>query len=338
MITVREVAAMAGVSTSTVSRTLSGKIPVSEATRQKVMRAVQALNYHPNVLAKGLKEGKTNILALVIPNITNPLFPAVARGAEDKARSLGYNVILCNTDGNSDIEKQFIREMNDHWVDGFIFATASDESKHLLDLHKSGTPMVLLIRDMCDDLASGMDRVILDNYKGALMMTRHLVGEGHRRIAIINGRLDIELYSKRFQGYCDGLREVGLEIDEDLIWNDRINGSNSTYTLVREQLKKGTRVDAVFAVSDPRAWSAIRAIRDEGLRVPEDVSVVGFDNLETSMYIDPPLTTMSQPLYKMGGLAVTRLIERIQSKDRNAPRKDLINSKLVIRKSDMKRM
>lgn len=337
MITVKDVASRAGVSASTVSRALSGNIPVSEATKERVLKAVAELKYKPNVLAKGLKERRTKLLALVIPDITNPLFPALARGTEDMARSLGYNVIVCNTDEDLEIEKEFIRDMANSWIDGFIFATASEKSTHLLELHESGTPMVLLVRDMGDQRARNISRVVLDNYKGAYTMTQYLLNTGHRSIAIINGRMDLVLYQERFLGYCDALRAAGIEIREDLIWDEETHGEGSVYKMVIDHIRSGVRPDAIFATSDPKAWKAILAVREQNLRVPEDISVTGFDNLETSTITDPALTTMSQPLYKMGGLAVIQLINQLQNRETKEPTRMLINSKLVIRESVRKR-
>lgn len=334
MATIRDVAALAGVSISTVSRTLSGNIPVDPETQERVLEAVKALQYKPNALAKGLKEGKTNLIALVIPNITNPLFPAIARGVEDKARSLGYNVILCNTDENKSIEKNYIKEMNKRWIDGFIFATACDDSDHLLELRRTGTPVVLLVRAMEADI----DKVVLDNFRGAYTMTQYLLQQGNRSIAIINGDLKLRLYRDRFNGYCAALRDAGIEINKTLICNEDSMDTSSPYKLMENMLNKGIRPDAVFATSDPKALGVIRAIHDAGLRIPEDVSVVGFDNLDISAMFEPPLTTMSQPLYKMGGLAVARLIDLIKNKDGDLPPKTFtVNSKLVIRQSSEKR-
>lgn len=328
MATIKDVAQRAGVSPSTVSRALSGKIPVDQETKDRVMEAVRALNYQPNVLAKGLKEGRTNTIALIIPNIRNPVFPAVARGVEDTARRKGYTVILCNTDEDLNIEQDYIDKLQKRWVDGFIFATAQKDSHHILQLKEKGFPVVLLVRHMEDKV----DAVITNNFKGAYDAVSYLVKTGHKRIAIVNGRLEIPLYKERFEGYRKAIKDGDLEIDDNLII-DGVSGNENGYYAMLGLLKEGVIPDAVFATSDPKAIGIIRAIKDYGLRVPQDISVVGFDNLEISSLLDPPLTTVAQPLYEMGAMAANKLIRLIESKKASKPKVDVMDVEFIIRKS-----
>lgn len=318
----------AGVSPSTVSRALSGRVPVDKETKERVMEAVRVLNYKPNVLAKGLKEGKTNTIGLIVPNICNPVFPAVARGVEDVAREHGFTVILCNTDENIEAEKDYVEKLQKRWVDGFIFATAREESHHILELKEQGFPVVLVVRHM----AQAVDAVVIDNYKSSLEAVRYLVNTGHRRICIVNGDTSLTLYRERFEGYRHALEAAGLGMESDLVL-DVAGRDDNGYGAVMAMLKKGVLPDAVFATSDPKAIGAIRAIKDYGLRVPEDVSVVGFDDLDISAFLDPPLTTVSQPLYEMGARAAQRLISLINGEKPDQPQMELVQAKLVIRKS-----
>ncbi|MDR2655372.1 MAG: LacI family transcriptional regulator [Oscillospiraceae bacterium] len=329
MATIKDVAALAGVSISTVSRTLSGIAPVSDETREAVMKAVEELNYQPNVLAQGLKRGRSNLISLIIPNIMNPIFPAVARGVEDRARNMGFNVILCNTDEKLDVEEDYVKKLQMRWVDGYIFATASGNSAHIRELHGQGVPVVLLIRGM--DLA--VDQIVLDNFKGAYEAVSYLISQGNGSVAIYNGRTDIELYQERYNGYLKALEDAGIPFDENLVLGSAQNAEQTnTYPSVMEMLEKGLRPDAIFVASDPMALGVMRAIRDFGLRVPDDISVIGFDNLEFSAMLEPPLTTVSQPLYKMGALAAERLIKRIERKGASKPPRIFrINSKLIVR-------
>ncbi len=328
MVTIKDVAKMAGVSTSTVSRAISGKIPVDKETIDKVMKAVKALDYEPNALAKGLKEGKTNTIALIIPNIGNPLFPPLAKGVEEVARKNGYTVILCNTEDNLDIEKKYIDKMNKRLVDGFIIATAVDGSDHILSMRDEGVPVVLLIRHMGDSV----DAVILDNFKGAYDAVTYLCNREHKKIAIINGRLELTLYKERFNGYLKALEDAELPMDNSLILDDSIGAGNG-YDVTVNLLEKGIIPDAIFATTDLRALGAIRAIKDFGYKVPEDISVIGFDNVEFSELMDPQLTTVAQPLYSMGSLAMEKLIKIMNTKTIDKVSIDKINPELILRKS-----
>jgi LacI family transcriptional regulator len=326
MVTIKDVARRAGVSSSTVSRTLSGKIPVDEKTRERVLAAVKELNYQPNALAKGLKEGRTGTIGLIVPNICNPVFPLVSRGVEDTARKHGYTVVLCNTDEDIDIEKDYILKLQKKWVDGIILATSGRQNHHILELKDTSLPMVLLIRKLGDEV----DAVVIDNKKAAFDAVTFLIRSGHKRIAIVNGDQKLSLYRERFQGYLQALKEAGLDYDPDL--SLEIPDHADCYDSITGHLKAKQLPDAVFAVSDPLALHVMRAIKDAGYRIPEDISVMGFDNLQFSPYLDPPLTTVNQPLYKMGAAAAERIITLIEGKPA-APIVQVMDTELVIRKS-----
>jgi LacI family transcriptional regulator len=328
MATIKDVAQRAGVHPSTVSRTLSGKIPVDEETRKRVLEAVKALNYEPNVLAKGLKEGRTNTIGLIIPNICNPIFPLVARAVDDRARLNGLTVILGNTDEDMEVEKHYVDTLLNRWVDGLIFATATDQSDHILKLKERGFPVVLLVRHMKEKV----DAFIADNYGGAYKAVTTLIEKGHRNIAIVNGPLELTLYAERFDGYKKALRDAGIAYDDKLVTSG-ISGDENGYHVMASLLKNGIIPDAVFATSDPKAIGIVRAIKDFGLRVPEDISIIGFDNLEISSLLDPQLTTVSQPLYEMGAAAVDKLVELLSSKESTEPQVHVLDVELIMRNS-----
>lgn len=332
MINIKTVAQHAGVSTSTVSRVISGKSYVKEQTRQCVLRAVQELNYSPNALAKSLKMGSTNTIALMVPTIENEIFPIITRGVEDTARKNGFTVILCNTYEDIEIEKDYINKLRTRWIDGFIVCSMLPDSDHIRQLHADGFPVVLTARYYDDSI----DAVVIDNYRAAYDAVCYLIKTGHKRIAIAMGRREISIYQKRLEGYLDALKANNMAVDENLII-DETNGTNSFYYLTQNMLKRGVKPDAVFATSDPKAIVVIRAIKDLGLRIPEDISVLGFDNIEISALIDPPLSTVSQPFYDMGVLAAKKLINMIRYKDKDKTRAnpvvDILNTDLIIRKS-----
>lgn len=330
MVTIKMVAKQAGVSASTVSRALSGKTPVDEITRNKVLEAVKQLNYQPNQLAKSLKEGKTGTIALIVPNIQNQIFPDIAKGVEAVARKCGVGLILCNTDEDIKVEMEYIDKLRKRWVDGFIFATATTvpESDHILKLRESGFPVVLVSRVISKDI----DGVTVDNFKASYEAVNYLIKTGHKNVAIINGSLNTSIYKLRFEGYKAALENAGIEFKEDLvIHGDNLN--SGLYNQIYGTLSMGIRPDAIFATSDPKAIIAMKAVKDFGLKIPEDISIMGFDNMEMGMYVDPPLTTTSQPLYDMGALAARKLIAMIQRKEPQEPMVDILPTDLIIRKS-----
>lgn len=328
MVNIKDVAVQAGVSTSTVSRALSGKAVVDPETKKRVMQAVRNLNYQPNALAKGLKEGCTKTIGLFIPNLRNLLFPAVIRGITDVAQKHGYTLVLCNTDEDLEAEKLNVQNLRKRLVDGLIFSTATVASSHLFKLKEQGYPIVLLIRHLNEEL----DSIIIDNYHGGFQATRFLLERGYRKIAIINGTMELDLYRQRFEGYKAALAEMGVPFDEKFVV-DGIVGWEDGYQAMLKLLDDGVMPDAVFGTSDPKAMGVIKALKERKLRVPEDVAVIGYDNLDMSQLLDPPLTTMSQPFYEAGTRAAERLLKLINSKVRIKPVVQKLQTELLIRQS-----
>ncbi|BCV22311.1 LacI family DNA-binding transcriptional regulator [Moorella sp. Hama-1] len=328
MVNIKEVAERAGVSPSTVSRALSGRVIVSPETREKVLQAVRELNYQPNALAKGLKEGRTKTIGLIIPNVRNLVFPAAIKGITDVAKKHGYTVILCNTDEDIETEKAYVDNLRKRLVDGLIFSTATAASTHILELKEQGFPVVLMIRHMEDQV----DAVIVDNYRGGYEATKFLIQRGYRRIALINGTMELDLYRQRFAGYQAALSETGLTYNEDLVVHGTKDWEDG-YRAILTILERGQQPDAVFAASDPKALGAIKALKEKGLRVPQDIAVMGYDNLDMSELMDPPLTTMAQPFYEVGQRAVERLIRLINSKRKSRPTVERLPSQLLVRAS-----
>ena len=328
MVNIKEVAKAAGVSPSTVSRVLTGKIPVNDDTRARVLNAVETMNYQPNAFAQGLKGGSLRTIGLVVPNIRSLVFPAAIRGIEDMAETNGYTVVLCNTDENIEKEKAYIDGLRRRLIDGFIFSTARPGHEYLLDLPSQGVPVVFLLRQ----LGKTVNTVVLDNEGGAYEAARYMLSRGLKRIAFINGSLDLPLYRDRYEGYLRAMREGAVDEPSDMVIHG-ISGWDDGYQVMKELLESGCKPDAVFATSDPKAMGIIRAIRDAGLRVPQDISVMGFDNLDFSTQIDPPLTTVAQPFYEMGVRACRRLIDLIEKGRTNRPKIEVLPAHLVVRES-----
>ncbi len=332
MVSLKDVAIHAGVSASTVSRVLANIPVVSESTRIRVMESVRLLDYQTNELAKSLKIGHTNTIALMVPSIQNLIFPAIVRGVEDTARKAGYTVVLFNTDEDMEEEKRSIARLRARFIDGLIVATMMPDSDHIRKLRREGFPVVLTCRIYDDTI----DAVGIDNEGAAYDAVRYLIGSGHKRIAFAMGRDEIPLYQERFRGYCRALFEAGLPYDEHLVVRET-NGTGSFYHLMLNLIKDEVAFDAVFSSSDPKAFVIMRALHDAGLKIPGDVSVISIDNVETSSQIEPPLSTVSQPLYDIGALAAKKLIRQIAHKIKTGallpPQVDILKTELIIRKS-----
>ncbi len=310
MATIKDVARMAGVSTSTVSRTLSGKIRVDEQTREKVLRCVSKLKYQPNALAQGLKDGRTRTIAFFIPNIENLIYPSLAIAVETAARQRGYFVMFCNTQDDRARERDYVEKLKNRFVDGFLFSTAMVGEAHPLirELRDQDYPTVCLMRSTEDET----DSFISANEEGAWMATRYLVDQGFSRIATITGRPQVLLYTHRMRGYERAMRESGLPVDKALIWHGIADNKELAYACALEQVKAGNVPEAVFAQSDPLALHAMQAFLACGLRIPEDISVIGYDNAPHGEQFNPALTTIDQPLHEMGRAAAMRLIDIIE--------------------------
>lgn len=325
---IKEVAKLAGVSASTVSRVLTGNIPVAEDTKERVLEAVKQLNYQPNVLAQGLKGARIKTIGLIIPNVRNLVFPAAIRGIEDTANQHGYSVVLCNTDESVEKEKFYIDSLRRRLIDGFIFSTARPGYEHIDELKREGFPVVSLLRHH----GNKIDAIVLDNFTGAYEATRYMLSRGLKRLAFINGWMDITLYQQRFKGFQKAMEDAGVKILPDLVVHN-IDGWEDGYQAMASLLASGRRIDGVFAASDPKALGVIRAIKDFGLSIPDDISVMGFDNLDLAPLADPPLTTVAQPFYEMGAKACERLIHIIEANQKPKARLVMMPPELVIRKS-----
>ncbi len=331
----KDVAERAGVSISTVSRALNGKSYVNEETRRRVQEAVQETNYRPNALAKSLKMGRTNTICLMVPAIENLMFPPIVRGVEDTARKSGFTVVLCNTDEDEAVEKAYIEKMKTHWIDGFVVCSAYGSASHILALRDEGFPLVLVNRYQEADVGR-FDIVSVDNFRAAYDATCYLARTGRRRIALAHGREELYLYQERYRGYCAALKDSGLPYDEELVLRE-LDGIDSFYQLTRDAMALPQPPDAIFASSDPKAFVIMHALHDLGLRIPQDVSVLGFDNVPMASMVEPPLSTIAQPFYAMGCVAARSLLRQIFYKDKNgtlpAAVHNVMEVDLIVRRS-----
>lgn len=326
---------MAGVSATTVSRVLSGKSYVSEETRQKVMEAVRKTGYSPNVMARSLKMGRSNTIALLVPDIQNLIFPMITRGVEDTARKNGYTIILCNTDEDSEVEENYINKMKTRLADGFIVCSMLPDSHHIRNLRREGFPLVLVNRFYPQDEGK-IDIVAVDNYKASYHATDYLIRTGKKNIALALGRDKLYLYSERLRGYRAALEDHGISFREELIMRET-TGNESFYNQTCRLMQSEYRPDAIFATSDPTAFVILHALHELEVKIPQEISVLGFDNVTLSAMVQPPLSTVAQPFYEMGVKAANNLIRQIQYKEAQgelpAPSTEFLAAELIIRNS-----
>jgi LacI family transcriptional regulator len=309
MSTIVDVARAAGVSTATVSRVINTPQSVREATRTRVREAMQACHYRYNALARGFVTKRTHTIGLIIPTITNPGFAESARGIQERAAAAGLSVLLGNTNYDPATEAKLIGVFREMQVDGLAITTTNPNNPVLKELVGEGFPFVVLYSTV---RRGPMACVGVDNYRGGYMATRHLIDNGHRRIAMIAGAFGSSDKSRnRWDGYRQCLRENGIAYDpHDL--------AQTTYRLesgrevIQQMLRRKRPPTAVFCSNDYLAIGVIEGARETGLHLPEDLSVVGFDDIPLASYMTPALDTIRLPAYEMGVLGLEALLERME--------------------------
>ena len=310
--TIPDVAALAGVSVATAARVLGGYGSTSPAVREKVTAAAATLGYRRNSLARSMITGRTHTIGLVVADIENPFFARAARGVADVAHKAGYEVLLVNSDEDPATERAAVRTLSERQVDGLIIAPASSaEAGHLVELRARHTPVVLLDRTLP---GLDVDAVIVDNERAARRAVEHLTGLGHRRIALLTSQGLIHTNQARLSGYLQGLEAAGATPSDELI-------RMAQYTreaAVREAeivLGLPDPATAIFTTDNLMSLGAYEGAQRARRAVPDEVSLIGFDDLEWTTIVRPPLTVVVQPVYELGAAAATRLFARLSGDD-----------------------
>jgi LacI family transcriptional regulator len=330
VVTIYDIAKKAGVSAMTVSRVINNTGRISEETRSKVKRVMDELNYVPNTMARSLVLQETKMLSLLITDITNPFYTTLARGAEDTAKKLGYKLLFGNSDEDLQKEKDYVDMVLSTRVDGVLFAPAGDGSlEHLRLLQRHHIPFVILDREVPGIEA---DAVFGDSKEGARKLVEHLIGLGHRRIALVNGSLQVSTARQRYTGYLEALKLNDLPVDERLILEVGYKTFDNDAAL-DELLSLPDRPTAIFAANNFIAIGLIRSLRERGIGVPDDMSLVCFDDLGLASALDPFLTVAAQPAYSFGAMGVQLLVERIRGEAPNEWRKIMFPSEIIVRRS-----
>lgn len=328
MTTIREVAESAGVSYATVSHVINNTRLVSPETRERVLEAMVKLNYHPNALARSLRQGKTNTIGLVLPDSANPFFAEISRSIEDEAFKKGYSVILCNTESDTKRELFYVDLLSKKQVDGIVFVAAGEQADSLDFLLGRNLPVVMIDRNIPN---VEVDAVLTDHQLGGWLATHHLIELGHKRIACIAGPSSITPGAERLIGYRKALEEAGIPFDESLIIRGDYH-AQSGMDITQSILQMNPRPTAIFALNDLMALGALRAAAEAGYVIPRDLAVVGYDDLEISRFTNPPLTTIAQPKKEIGVQAVHLLVDRMTRKS-NTPNRLVLEPELIIRRS-----
>ena len=335
MATIKDVALRAGVSVTTVSHVVNDTRHVSAKGRERVEQAIRELGYVPNAMARSLKSNTTSTLGMLIPNSSNPYFAEIVRIVEDRCFGAGYTLVLCNTDDEPRRQSVYLQVLAERRIDGLIVvSTGGEEDDSLVrQLHGLRIPTVLVDREIADP---DCDLVETAHMQGGLLAVRHLLSLGHRRIACIGGPAGVMPSEQRIEGWRMALAEAGVGGPQGagadaLLWRGGFT-SQGGYEAMHAILRTEPAPSAVFVCNDLMAIGALRAAHESGVHVPDDLSIVGFDDIEFSAYTSPPLTTVAQPKERIGALAVDMLLERVGGKRRD-PRKVVLQPELRVRAS-----
>lgn len=340
-VTIHDVAKAAGVSTSTVSLVLNGKLDrMRPDTQERVLKAVADLGYSTNEMARALKTGYVPTIGLVVPTVANPFWGEFARCVEHAAEAKNYQVLLCNAEGAPEREQRYVESMLMRGIRGVILGSSPLSLRHLAGVTKRGLQVVAFDRLTLNDDGLELDSVRVDNALGAKLAVEHLLSLGHRRIAFVSGPISSANRRDRLEGYRATLRAAGVTPDPRLEWTENVNrrddeeivteiGRVAALTL----LKQAEPPTAFFAINDMTAVGVYAGCHELGLAIPRDISVVGFDDIHLCRIVNPPLTTVRQPLEALMKSAVNLLIDRMEKQGKPTPEHLTLTPEMVLRGS-----
>lgn len=308
---IKDVAKEAGVSIATVSRVLNDVDVVNDDTKQKVVDAIKKLDYRPNIVARSLKTQRSKTIGIIIPDISSPFYPEVVRGAEDVANIYDYNIMLCNADLDTEKELDYIKVLKEKMCDGVLLMSSS-LNKEALILTKNLNLKIVLVETK--DESGEFPSVIIDDERAAFDIVSTLIKNGNKKVAFIGVSLEENnAKSLRYQGYKRALAENNIEYKEELVSFGGLKAKDGYKAM--EKIIRNTDIDGVFTVSDELAMGAINSLRENNLRVPEDIDVAGFDDIYAAAQFYPKLTTVAVPMYDMGSVGMRMLIKSINNQE-----------------------
>ncbi|HDP37130.1 MAG TPA: LacI family transcriptional regulator [Candidatus Atribacteria bacterium] len=331
-INIKDVARKAGVSTATVSRVLRDFLGVRDKTRKKVLKAVTELNYEINAVARSLRQKKTNSIGIIVGNVLSQFYSVIAKSVEDTANKFGYHTILCNGDENPEKELEYLKVLKSNRVDGIILTPTGKNSEYVQHLINTKMKVVFL-----DRLIEGVDcdAVLVDNTNGAYKAVKHLIGQGYRKIGIVDGYIDRTTGAERLKGYLQAIEEAGIAKDDSLIKIGNFK-KESGKKLTEELLKQSNRPEAIFTTNIDMSMGALIAIKEMGLSIPDDIGIVCFDDSDWASILEPPITVIRQPVYQLGFRAAELLIKKIKDEEKkldHQPSVVTLRTELIIRNS-----
>jgi LacI family transcriptional regulator len=328
MATIKDVAALAGISYTTVSHVLNRTRPVSEEVRIKVEAAIAQLDYVPSAVARSLKAKATLTIGLLIPNGINPYFAELARGIEDHCERNGFCVILCNSDDDPAKQRSYLRVLLEKRVDGLIVSSVGGDTGLAIGLGDVRTPMVMVDRDLEHITA---DLVRIDHELGGYLATSHLLALGHRHIACICGPATTSVARMRLAGYRRAMQEAAIQVPDSWTVESDFTGPSGYHAAVG--LLDGQRPTAIFAANDMVGFGVLRAAAERNIQVPRELSVIGFDDIEMSRYVYPALTTVGQSILELGERAAQLLLRRIAAPGSPPIEQVIVAPSIVLRES-----
>lgn len=344
-VTIADVANLAGVSISSVSNVLNGRSKrMRPSTEERILEAIHTLGYMPNLNARQLKTGHSKIIGLIVPSVANPFFGIFARYVEEVALMRGYQVLLGNSDRDPEREHRYADELWGYGVRGILFGSSLADFTHLETVIKKGMHVVAFDRPTQQNDRFVIDSVGVDNVQVMRLMTKHLLALGHRRIGFISGPIKTVSRLARLEGYRTSLEEAGVDFDQQLVWEGVANnyGDVTMVELGRQGahdlLTSEERPTAIIAINDMYAFGVYAGVRDLGLKIPEDVSVTGVDNLTLAEVVEPQLTTIEQPVREIARLAVERLLSRLEETGAELPEHQTLPPKLIVRGSTARKL
>ncbi len=308
-VTIKDVAERAGVSIATVSRVINNSDQVSALVREKVLEVIEELEFRPNPVARSLVMKKSHLIGVVVPDMSSYFFGEIMNGIEEITRTYQYDIIVCNTRGNHELERHYLDLFYAKQVEGIIFMSWKLENSVVEHITKIDIPVVMVNRNTSK---LTIPSVSIDNYKAAYELTHYLLNKGHKKIALIRNSIDVDAFGlEQYKGYKQALTEHEIEVNKNYVRYGDFSIENS-YQIVKSFIKEKDIPTAIFATSDVMAIGAINALKDSGYQVPEDVSVVAFNDIRLASIYRPKLTVIHQPLFNIGTVAVKMIIDRIK--------------------------
>lgn len=330
--TIKDLAKELNLSASTVSRALRDHPDISPLTKKRVISLANKLDYHPDSIAQSLQTQKTKTIGVIVPEIKQPFFASVINGIEELAYSAGYTIIVCQSNETYDREVLYTRTLVSHRVAGLLVSLSQTTQNldHFKALQRRGVPIVFFDR-VNDDIEAS--KVVVDDYNGAFAAVDHLIKSGYKRIAHLAGPKNLSISKYRLKGYKDALKQGNRPYHDELVVYGGLDDTDGVVGF-QKLLSLEILPDAVFAVNDPVATGAFMTIKEHGLKIPDDIALVGFSNTNVSSLLDPPLTTVEQPTYEIGKTAVQLLLEQINNNEENfVPQFEVLKTHLIIRGS-----